>query len=83
MRFLMGALISVITDKCHRGGTSVSPGVRISFFSQPRIVEPSKNAYDLYLSKMEAEQVRAAIQELPVEFREIILLRQSSEYSRI
>jgi RNA polymerase sigma-70 factor (ECF subfamily) len=34
------------------------------------IVEPSKDSYDLYVSKMEAEQVRAAIQELPIEFRE-------------
>jgi RNA polymerase sigma-70 factor, ECF subfamily len=40
------------------------------------IVEPSKDAYGLYVSKMEAQQVRAAIQELPVEFREIILLRE-------
>src|SRR5258708_10408319 len=34
------------------------------------IVEPSKDSCDLYVSKMEAEQVRAAIQELPIEFRE-------------
>ena len=40
------------------------------------IVEPSKDSYDLYVSKVEAEQVRAAIQELPIEFREIILLRE-------
>jgi len=32
------------------------------------IVEPSKDSHDLYVSKMEAEQVRAAIDELPVEF---------------
>jgi len=29
------------------------------------IVEPSKDSYDEYVSKMEIEQVRAAIQELP------------------
>jgi RNA polymerase sigma-70 factor (ECF subfamily) len=40
------------------------------------IVEPSKNSHDLYVSKVEAEQVRAAIQELPMDFREIILLRE-------
>ncbi|HTF70760.1 MAG TPA: sigma-70 family RNA polymerase sigma factor [Edaphobacter sp.] len=45
------------------------------------IVEPSKDSYDLYVSKMEAEQVRAAIQELPVEFREIILLREYEDLS--
>ena len=43
------------------------------------IIEPSKDSYDLYVSKMEAEQVRAAIQELSVEYREIILLREYEE----
>ncbi len=45
------------------------------------IVEPSKDSYDEYVSKMEIEQVRAAIQELPVEFREIILLREFEDLS--
>jgi RNA polymerase sigma-70 factor (ECF subfamily) len=45
------------------------------------IVEPSKNSHDLYVSKMETEQVRAAIQELPVESREIILLREYEDLS--
>jgi RNA polymerase sigma-70 factor (ECF subfamily) len=45
------------------------------------IVEPSKNSYHLYVSKLEAEQVRAAIQELPVEFREVILLREYEDFS--
>ena len=40
------------------------------------LIEPSKDSHDLYVSKLEAEQVRAAIQELPVDFREIILLRE-------
>jgi len=45
------------------------------------IVEPSKNSHDLYVSNLEAEQVRAAIQELPAEFREIILLREYEDLS--
>jgi RNA polymerase sigma-70 factor (ECF subfamily) len=45
------------------------------------IVEPSKNSHDLYVSKLEAEQVRAAIQQLSVEFREIILLREYEDLS--
>jgi len=45
------------------------------------VVEPSKDPHDLYVSKMEAEQVRAAIRELPVEFREIILLREYEDLS--
>jgi RNA polymerase sigma-70 factor, ECF subfamily len=45
------------------------------------IVEPSKDSHDLYVSKLEAEQVRAAIQELPTEFREIILLREYEDLS--
>jgi RNA polymerase sigma-70 factor (ECF subfamily) len=39
------------------------------------ILDPSKNSLELYVSKMETEQVRAAIQELPVQFREIMVLR--------
>ena len=45
------------------------------------IVEPSKDSHDLYVSKQEAEHVRAAIQELPVDFREIILLREYEDLS--
>jgi hypothetical protein len=45
------------------------------------IVEPSKDSHDLNVSKQEAEPVRAAIQELPVDFREIILLREYEELS--
>jgi len=45
------------------------------------IIEPSKNSHDLYVSKMETEQVRAAIQELPADFREIILLREYEDLS--
>jgi RNA polymerase sigma-70 factor (ECF subfamily) len=45
------------------------------------IVDPSKNSHDLYVSKLEAEQVRATIQKLPVEFREIILLREYEDLS--
>lgn len=45
------------------------------------IVEPSKNSDELYVSKMETEQVRAAIQELPGEHRKIILLREYEELS--
>jgi RNA polymerase sigma-70 factor (ECF subfamily) len=45
------------------------------------IVEPSKDSHDLYVSKLEAEQVRAAIQELSTDFREIILLREYEDLS--
>jgi RNA polymerase sigma-70 factor (ECF subfamily) len=45
------------------------------------IAEPSSDSHDLYVSKMEAEQVRAAIHELPVESREIILLREYEDLS--
>ena len=45
------------------------------------IVEPSKDPHDLYVSKLEAEQVRAAIKELPADFREIILLREYEDLS--
>jgi RNA polymerase sigma-70 factor, ECF subfamily len=45
------------------------------------VVEPSKNSHDLYMSKLEIQQVRAAIQQLPVEFREVILLREYEDLS--
>jgi RNA polymerase sigma-70 factor, ECF subfamily len=45
------------------------------------IVEPSKDSHDLYVNKVEAEQVRAAIKELPAEFREVILLREYEDLS--
>ncbi len=45
------------------------------------IKEPSKNSHDLYVSKVEGEQVRAAIHKLPVEFREVILLREYEDLS--
>jgi RNA polymerase sigma-70 factor, ECF subfamily len=45
------------------------------------IVEPSRDAHDLYVSKMETGQVRAAILELPADFREIILLREYEDLS--
>jgi len=45
------------------------------------IIEPAKDSYGLYVNKIETEQVRAAIQELPIEFREIILLREYEDLS--
>jgi RNA polymerase sigma-70 factor (ECF subfamily) len=45
------------------------------------IAEPSPDAHDQYVSNMEREQVRAAIQKLPTQFREIILLREYEELS--
>lgn len=45
------------------------------------IVEPSKDPYELYVNKVETEQVQAAIQKLPVEYREVILLREYEELS--
>jgi RNA polymerase sigma-70 factor (ECF subfamily) len=45
------------------------------------VVEPSRNSQDLYVSKMEAEQVRAAIQKLSEESCEIILLREYEDLS--
>jgi RNA polymerase sigma-70 factor (ECF subfamily) len=45
------------------------------------IAETSKNPYELYAIKTEHDQVREAIQELPSEFREIILLREYEELS--
>jgi len=45
------------------------------------IVDSGKDAYATYLEKTETERVRSAIQQLPVEFREIILLREFDDLS--
>jgi RNA polymerase sigma-70 factor (ECF subfamily) len=45
------------------------------------IAETAKDPYAFYVSKMEHEQVREAIQQLPADFREIILLREFEELS--
>jgi RNA polymerase sigma-70 factor (ECF subfamily) len=45
------------------------------------LAAPTKNSHDLYVSKLEKEQVQAALQQLPLEFREIILLREYDELS--
>jgi RNA polymerase sigma-70 factor (ECF subfamily) len=49
--------------------------------SAREIAEPSKDSYHAFVSKMEREQVQAAIQALSEKFREIILLREFEELS--
>jgi RNA polymerase sigma-70 factor, ECF subfamily len=44
-------------------------------------VETSKDPYAAYLSKMDVERVRNAIQQLPDTFREVILLREFEDLS--
>jgi RNA polymerase sigma-70 factor (ECF subfamily) len=43
--------------------------------------DPAQDPYTGYVNRIEREQVRAAIQQLPLEFREIILLREYEELS--
>jgi RNA polymerase sigma-70 factor (ECF subfamily) len=40
------------------------------------VADTAKDAHEIYVSNVEREQVRTAIQQLPVEFREIIILRE-------
>lgn len=49
-------------------------------FTDPA-VETSKDPHASYVSKVEREQVRDAIQQLSIDFREIILLREYEELS--
>ena len=39
------------------------------------LVNPGKDSYEIYAGKLEARRVRAAIEQLPLEFREVILLQ--------
>jgi RNA polymerase sigma-70 factor, ECF subfamily len=50
-------------------------------YSANVIGEPAKDPYELYLANTERDQVRAAIEHLPLEFREMILLREYEELS--
>jgi RNA polymerase sigma-70 factor (ECF subfamily) len=45
------------------------------------VVETAKDPHPLHVSKPEVEQVREVIMRLPLEFREIILLREYGELS--
>jgi RNA polymerase sigma-70 factor (ECF subfamily) len=45
------------------------------------IAETAKDPYAFYVSKVEHEEVREAIEQLPADFREIILLREFEELS--
>ena len=44
------------------------------------MIETAKDPHALHVSKVEVEQVREAIMRLPLEFREIILLREYGEF---
>ena len=44
-------------------------------------VATTDDPHDLYVKRLQRERVRAAIQQLPVEFREIIILREYEELS--
>ena len=44
-------------------------------------VDDAQDPHSAYVSQVEQEQVRAAIQKLPAEFREIIMLREYEELS--
>jgi RNA polymerase sigma-70 factor (ECF subfamily) len=45
------------------------------------LVDPGKDSYEEYASKVERGRVRAAIEKLPRVFREIVLLREFEELS--
>jgi RNA polymerase sigma-70 factor, ECF subfamily len=44
-------------------------------------IKPSKDPHAQYISKIEQNEVRNAIQQLPAQFREIIILREYEELS--
>ena len=44
-------------------------------------IATSEDPHDLYVRNLQREQVRTAIQKLPIEFREIIILREYEELS--
>jgi RNA polymerase sigma-70 factor, ECF subfamily len=49
--------------------------------SLDNLVNPGKDSYEIYERKLTAQKVRAAIDQLSLEFREVILLREFEELS--
>jgi RNA polymerase sigma-70 factor (ECF subfamily) len=49
--------------------------------SDTNIAETAKDPYSFYVSKRELEQVRDAIQQLPTDFCQLILLREFEKFS--
>jgi RNA polymerase sigma-70 factor (ECF subfamily) len=49
--------------------------------SLDNLVNPGQNSYEIYAGEVERQRVRAAIQELSLESREIIMLREFEELS--
>jgi len=49
--------------------------------SVDNLVNPGKDAYEIYAGKVEVRRVRTAIEQLSLEFREVILLREFEELS--
>jgi len=50
-------------------------------YGENRAVDSSKDPHAAYVSGLEGEQVRHAIEQLPLEFREVILLHEYEELS--
>lgn len=63
-----------------RHGTQMV-GIEVDSGAANSVVESSTDSHDRYVGKLEAEQARAAIRELSVEFREVILLREYENLS--
>ena len=60
--------------------TPISAGSRLQNLADVSIAT-SEDPHDLYVRNLQREQVLAAIQQLPIEFREIIILREYEELS--
>jgi RNA polymerase sigma-70 factor (ECF subfamily) len=56
-------------------------GIETDNGAADNVVEPSIDSYHRYVSKIKVEQVRTAIQKLPEDFREVILLREYEDLS--
>jgi RNA polymerase sigma-70 factor, ECF subfamily len=52
-------------------------------YGPDRAVDSSKDPYESHVRDLEREQVRHAIQQPPLEFLEIILLREYEEYEEL
>jgi RNA polymerase sigma-70 factor, ECF subfamily len=70
-----------VTQLRKRRSTPQSLETAIDAVFVNKMAGPSESSYDLYVSNTERKQVRAAIQDLPVDFGEAVVLRECEELS--
>jgi RNA polymerase sigma-70 factor, ECF subfamily len=79
--WLFTILRNIWLNQLRQSRKASEPELDVDADGANRAVDTAKDPYAAYVSNVEREQVRDAIKRLPLEFREIILLREYEELS--